>query len=487
MNEKSIILSKPQEEVLRSTKQRILALAGQAGGKSHIAGLISAELIINYPQARGFIGANTHNQLSKATLDRVFQVWGEMFNWKRDKQYTVNIAPPKEWIKYGQKLESYEKTICFDNGAVIFTASLENYMAIDGTEFTWGILDETKDTREEAVKEVITGRLRQKTLWAKDGLIYDKPIDGSVSWNPLYVLTSPAKVRWINEWFELDDKYEEISKKIFSKTDYYTLETKDKQVVIYSTYHNEKNLASGYIEQRLADLKGSPHLVDMLIYGSPIAKSGGEFFSQFRRLEHVQEFEMEDAPIHISLDFNLVPYITMTCWQIILKDEIYQVNCFDEICLKSPKNNTEDLCKEFEFRHLYNKKYPIFYYGDYSGRTGTTIVKDDIHNYTTLERCLSKYLNDNSNRATRKNPSITGSRDFCNKAFVEGLPIRIKIHPRCKNLIADLEFLKEGPDGKKLKEYAVDESGRRYEKLGHCGDSFIYFLISAFNSFYKSE
>lgn len=488
MNEQQIILSKPQIEILKSTKQRILALCGQGFGKSFLGGLASAELVLNFPHARGFIGANTYSQLSKSTLDRVFEVWGGIFGWKRDKNYMVNNTPPDSWIKFGQKLESYDKTICFDNGAVIFISSLDNYKSIDGTQFAWAILDETKDTKEEAVKEVVTGRLRQMGLWTKDGKVYGREVEGSISWNPLYIMTSPAKVRWINEWFDLDTRYEDISRKIFSKTDFYDLETPDKKVVICSTYHNEKNLPPNYIEQRIADLRGSPHLVDMLIYGSPIAKSGGEFFNQFKRLEHVKQVRLvEDVPIHISFDFNLVPYITMTCWQIIHKEGKYIVNCFDEICLKSPKNNTEDLCKEFERRHLYERKYPLFYYGDASGRTSSTLVKDNIHNYTIVEQVLRRYLNDNSRRLLKKNPSVVGSRDFMNKIFAGGLPIELNVGDNCKNLISDLEFLKEDADGGKLKEKARDESGRSYEKYGHCADSAIYFMVSAFSNFYKPE
>jgi len=487
MNEKHIILSKPQEEILRSTKQRILALAGQAGGKSHTGGLISAELVINFPQARGFIGANTYNQLSKSTLDRIFEVWGDMFGWKRDKHYVVNIMPDPSWIKYGQKLESYDKTICFDNGAVIFTASLDNYKSIDGTQFTWAILDETKDTKEEAVKEVITGRLRQRTLWVKDGEVYGHEIEGGESWNPLYVLTSPAKVRWINEWFELDDKYDEISKRIFSKEDYYSLDTANKKVVIYSTYHNEQNLPANFIEQRVNDLKGSPHLIDMLIYGSPIAKSGGEFFSQFSRMDHVKDVPfVEGQPIHISLDFNVSPYITMTCWQIIRDGEKFKANCFDEFCLPSPKNNTEALCKEFEQKYLYTRKVPLFYYGDASGSNQSTVSKE--HNFDILERVLRKYLNDNSKRVMKKNPSVVGSRDFVNKIFANGLPIEITIDSKCKHLIADLEFMKEAPDGGKLIEKAKDAvTGATYEKWGHTSDSLRYFVLSAFKDYFKPE
>lgn len=487
---KELNVSKPQYEILLSTKQRILSLAGQGGGKSHTGGLLSAEFIVNYPHIRGFIGANTYSQLSKSTLDRIFTVWEKDFGWVNGKHYTVDKIPP--WKHFGSKLKDYEGTICFNNGCLLFTASLDNYKAIDGTQFGWAILDETKDTKEEAVKEVITGRLRQEGLWVKDGVVYtDKELAISIvaiAWNPLYILTSPAKVAWINEWFELTDKYEEISKHIFSKTNYFSHETEDKKVVIYSTYHNEDNLPANFIEQRKKDLAGSPNLIDMLIYGSPIAKSGGEFFAQFSRLKHVTKVPfLPDVNVHISLDFNVTPYITMTCWQIVRNKEIFEVRCFDEICLSSPKNNTEDLCNELITKHLSTKKIPgLFFYGDASGQNRSTLSKE--HNFQILERVLKKYLNYNSNRVLKRNPAVVSQRDFMNKIFVDGLPIRILIDESCKRLITDFEFLKEDSDGGKHKTMAKDpNTGSMYEKYGHASDSATYLFISAFDDFFKPD
>lgn len=491
---KEIEVSDPQTEVLRSTKQRILCMSGQGGGKSHTGGLLAADFAINYPEVRGFIGTNTYGQLTKSTLDRIFKVWMETFGWIKDIEYVVDKIPPSHFKTIGPKLKSYENTISFNNGCLIFLGSLDNYKTIEGSEFAWAILDETKDTKEEAVKEVITGRLRQTGLWAKDGIVYtDESIAknmGAAGWNPLYILTSPAKVLWINEWFGLSDRYSDISKKIFSKTDYYSLVTDDMLVVIYSTYHNEHNLPGNFIEQRKKDLAGNQNLIDALIYGSPIAKSGGEFFNQFERLKHVGQVDyLPEHNVHISLDFNLVPYITMTLWQIINNDGIYQVRCFDEICLSSPRNNTEDLCNEFKKKYydFEEKKFPgLFYYGDASGQTHNTASKE--HNFEVLERVLKKLLNQNSNRVMNRNLSVVKTRDFCNKAFIEGLPIRILIDEKCKNFITDLEFMKEAADGGKLKEHATDkQTGQRYEKYGHTSDTFRYFLISAFNSLFEKD
>ena len=492
---KEINVSAPQSDILCSTKNLNLFLAGAGSGKTHGIALGSADFVINFPGAVGLIAANTYSQLSKSTLKRVFETWYDVFGWQNGVHYVTNIIPPASFKKYGQPLESYKNTISFNNGALIFTASLDNYKVLDGTELGWAMLDETKDTKEEAVKEVIVWRMRQKAMFIDpSGTIYDYPKEGTEGYNPLYIFTSPAKVYWINEWFGLSDKYDEISQTIFSKTDYFKLETKDKLVVISSTWHNEDNLPKGFIQRKMEEFAGNKDKIDMLIYGSPIAKSGGEMFSSFNRLEHCQDVDIVDGvPIHISLDFNVVPYITMTCWQIVRDGSMYDIRAFREFCLEAPDNKTEALCKRFEGGVMipfneYEKQVPgLFYYGDASGRARSTT--SDTHNYEQLENVLRKYLNDSSNRVLRSNPSIVRSRDFVNKIFAGGYPnMKITIGNNCKNTIKDLEFLKEGPDGGKLIERVKDQNtGQTYEKYGHASDTVRYFLVGAFPTLYKPD
>jgi hypothetical protein len=492
---KEINVSAPQHDILSSTKNLNLFLAGAGSGKTHGIALGSADFVINFPNAVGLIAANTYSQLSKSTLKRVFETWHDVFGWKNGVHYVTNIIPPAHFKRHGQPLESYKNTISFDNGALIFTASLDNYKVLDGTELGWAMLDETKDTKEEAVKEVIIWRMRQKAMYVDAaGVVYDYPKVTTEGYNPLYIFTSPAKVYWLNEWFGLSDLYDEISQKIFSKTDYFKLETKDKLAVISSTWHNEENLPKGFIQRKMEEFAGNKDKIDMLIYGSPIAKSGGEMFSSFNRLGHCQDIGIvEGVPIHISLDFNVVPYITMTCWQIVKEGDIYEIRAFDEICLEAPNNKTEALCKHFEGRVMipikeYGRiKSALFYYGDASGKSRSTV--SDTHNFEQLEKVLKPYLNDNSDRVIKRNPSVVRSRDFVNKIFEGGFPnLKIVIGTKCKNLIKDLEFLKEGPDGGKLIEKVKDErTGQTFEKYGHTSDTMRYFLVGAFPSLYKPD
>jgi len=214
------------------SRQRVnLFLAGQGSGKSFCAGLVSANYISHFQLMRGIICANTYGQLTRSTLFRIREVWKTCFGWveysgrKTQGSYVIGRQPPKHFKTSAHNFDTYENIISFNNGAIIFIGSLDNYKALDGIEVCWAILDETKDTREEAVKQVITGRLRQQGMYvdAKGALCGEEQTDGvpNKPFNPLYIFTSPASVPWINEWFYLQDYEQEIMEKIFSETTYF--------------------------------------------------------------------------------------------------------------------------------------------------------------------------------------------------------------------------------------------------------------------------
>lgn len=485
---RELFYSDPQMEILETTADRVLFLAGVGSGKSQVIGVLSYEFIKNNPEVRGFIGANTYNQLAKSTLDRVFNVWEKSFGLIKNKHYVVDNIPPPHFKKFGSDLKSYENTISFDNGALIFLASLDNYKVIDGTEFGWACLDETKDTKEEAVKEVIVARLRQKGMCInpKTGAISKTMKPGYIGYNPLYIFTSPAKTKWLIEWFDLISEVEEISKHIFSETDYYRRKKGRQFVVISSSFHNKQNLPQGYIEGLISDYSHNEGLVDMLIYGSPFGKTGGEFITTFSRLKHVKKFDLwPEETIHLSFDFNYVPYMTCTCWQVkyIAETNRFLVRCFDEFCLQNPKNNCEALAKEIEAKYAVHMKKGIFYYGDYSGKNGSVLVNEFKNNYSVLEKFLRLYITNSSDRVIT-NKSLTKRRHFMNNAFAGALPMDVEIHPQCYELLNDLEFCKEGPDGGKLK-MKVKKNDISYEERGHALDSAEYYFSSCFDTLFN--
>lgn len=522
VQEKIHEFSNPQMDVMETTAQRVLMHCGVGSGKSHVMGMIAFDFISFNPEVRGFIGANTYGQLTTATLDRIFTVWEQVYGLRKGIHYVVDIIPPETFVKIGPALKDYENTISFNNGGLIFLGSLENYKVIDGKEFGWALLDETKDTKEVAVKEVIITRLRQMGMmvdakgkiyttrrWNRDTMVMEDLLDQKIKsghwkwddkenkyynqdgveltgYNPLYVFTSPAKTRWLMEWFKLDDYAEDIEKCIYSKTDYFRKRSGRTLIVIASTYHNEVNLSPGYIQNVIDDQGGDEGKVKMLIYGSPFGKEGGEYYSAYSRLKHVKKFDpWKDEALHLSFDFNWRPYMTCTVWQMKFDDKTgrYLVRCIKEFCLANPKNNTPSLCRAV-IEHFEDilKENGCFIYGDYNGKAGNPIGEEFNNHYEVIEHHLARFMYNNSNRVIT-NTLHKHRRDFMNKCLVGTLPLDIEIEDGCRELKADLTLVKEDANKGKLKT-KIKEGKVSFEEHGHTSDTFDYFLCSAFNNLF---
>ena len=489
-----IKFSDPQEYIITSTQDINLFMAGVGSGKTHIIGFKSAYFIQKFPTVFGFIGANTYMQLSQSTLFRVRKVWKEYFGWEEERDYVVDKQPPKHFNTDNHEFKYYKGIISFKSGAVIFTGSLDNAKAHDGKEFGWAFLDETKDTKEEAVKDVILSRLRAGGIYIDDGYQLTPEPYGELGemlpvFNPLYILTSPAKVPWINEWFDLYEYADEIQAVIYNKDEFFIREdgtdVTGKCIVISSTFHNIKNLPHGYIEKQIANR--SEEKAKTLIYGNPFVKTGGEFYGEFDRLIHVKDCEfIEGLPLHISFDQNVKPYITCTIWQIDdREDGKYYVRQLDEICLEHPNNKTRKLCLEFIRRWGDKCEAGLFFYGDANGKNDSTRTKE--HDYKIVEKTLRPLLHSRSNRVTKSNPSVLRRRDMIND-ILEGVQpsVVIEIDKKCKKSILDLETVKEDALGKKLKEKGGTKEEGYFEKYGHTSDSMDYLLCRFFKRLFAT-
>lgn len=460
----------PQGVIIRSKSKINAFIAGQGAGKTMCAGWVSGNHISQYPSLHGFIGANTFAQLTDSTLFRIRKVWEEYYGWTEyskynpQGQYVIDVIPPAHFNTEGHAYDSYYGKICFQNGTVVYKGSLDNYKAHDGKEFAWAILDETKDTKEEAVKEVILGRLREKGLPN----------------NPLFIFTSPAKTDWLNEWFGLDAYAAEIKEKVMSKTDYFRKKIDNKLIVISSSFHNAEHLPEDFLPNQLKNFAGRPQLIDSLIYGNPFTQTGGEFYKCFDREKTIRKLNYDNTlPLHISFDFNVHPYMTCLVYQI--KDKIsYQI---DEICLENPNNTTRAVCQEF--RKRYPLKNGLFIYGDPAGHHEDTRIDKRIeaeyNDYTIIMNELRDY--NPTKRVKSSAPAVVPRKDFLNAIFENNYNgCEIFIDEKCKKTISDYTYLKEAPDGRKLKEKEKDsQTGISFERYGHTSDAGDYFYTWIYN------
>jgi hypothetical protein len=488
MNTLTQEISAPQYSILESTSVINLFLGGVGSGKTHLDGILTKELISNFPTVRGGIFANTYDQLNTSTLFRIREYWAStgMTEWSKENPlgcYVSGKEPPVHWKLCKRNFDRFNNIISFRNGGLIFTGSLDNAVMHSGKEMGWSVLDETKDSREEDVKEIILSRLRQPGMYLSGGKIKDT---GTIDqqWNPLYISTSPAKVPWIAEWFNLDHYIDEISNLIYSDKTFFEKKIGNKKAVISSTLHNVHNVGQNYIDSVLAN--NTEERGRALIYANPFMVLGGEFYSSFNRLKHVAPVRYDPSlPIHISFDQNSVPYNSAGIAQVVRVSDKWEWRWFDEIALVNPRNSTEEVCDEFMLRYP-NHKAGLFYYGDASGHNRSTMNKDFSHHYEVIEYKLRKYLFNGSDRTLVSNPSVVLRRDFINRLFEDKLPIRIVIDESCHYLINDLMYCKQGLDGGKDKHIVTDkETGEKYQKYGHFGDLFEYEAVELFKNYYN--
>jgi hypothetical protein len=464
------MLNDPQKIIFDSTQEINLFMGGTGSGKTFLDGIISGFYIKFFPDVYGFIGANTYEQLNTSSLKRIRDTWHTEHGWKEGIDYIIGKQPPKSFDLRNHNFDNYSSIISFKNGAVWYKGSLDNYEVHSGKEFGVGILDETWMTKEEAVKDVILTRLRQKGI-----------IRNGKDLCPLYISTTPAKVEWINDTFKLDEFEQEINSVIYDPEKYFTKTYDNKCVVICSIYHNKANLPENYIPNLIKEhtdrngkLKESGK---RLIFANPFVRAGGEFYSSFDRITHTSDVPYIDGlPINISFDFNVVPYITMTVWQVQRKDNILWLRQIDEFCMKSPLNKTEKLCQEFERHYSARLKHGLFYYGDATGKNQDTRGLND---YQIVEHSLRMHLNNFSKKVPYRNPSVSARRQFINNILDEKYNVRILIDRKCRETIRDFEFVKEDATGHKLKEKVKDElTGQSYEALGHTSDANDYFFTN---------
>lgn len=527
-------LHKPQTKVFKSRAPITLDMAGQRGGKSQMIGILSGYYIKQFPKLKGFIAANTYDQLSTSTLEKAFEIWEKLFGLKQynkkncpDGEYVIDKHPPEHFKKW-RTYKDYHNIISFKNGHVIYVGSLDNYKAHDGKEFAYAHLDETKDTKEVALTSVILARLSQRGLFClPDGtLVYGDPIDeeGGVMYvdengdlidiseskpfNPVWIHTSPAvgNVDWLIKMFGLDGKEKAIKDACTTPGSFYHEGNDDKEVIIYSTFWNDKNLPSNYISGRLAVLSENEAL--KFVYGYPFSKAGDEFHPSFSRTKHIGEAKyIPGLPVHQTWDFNTVPYITCVLFQlnrvVRYRDnkgakffepgigrtprEFVQVRFYREYTLSNPDNSSEAVVEKYQAEHMAHyeqQPFDTFVYGDATGRN-RIVGMGQTNQYDLIYKWSGNWLADSSLRVKRTNMAQMTRRDMMQRIFEDKADVEIIFAPSLEQTIRDFEFVKLGKTsgGKEGKLKEKDSNG--VEKIGHTSDAVEYAIDYLFGDIMK--
>lgn len=207
---------------------------------------------------------------------------------------------------------------------------------------------------------------------------------------------------------------------------------------------------------------------------------GSRFYKTFT-LDSVKRLDYDSSlPLHISLDENVNPYLTLTVHQIKRDfDGNFEACQINEICLKSPNNTLRDTCEEFS-RMYSSHKEGLFVYGDRTSKKQDTKLEKGENFFTMVANYLSKF--NPVERLPSRNPGVKSRGEFINQIFAGNIKgAKISISENCNNSIADYLYLKEAADGLKFKEKTTDKASKvRFEKYGHCSDANDYFYCEAF-------
>ena len=154
-----------QASVIRNPYDHFAFYGGVATGKTFTGSHFSITMIQEFPHMTGFIGANTYDQLSQATL-REFFYWLEEYGY----EFVIDRRPPIAW-GYNRTLKQYNNTCHVRNPktgnvTLLFTRVLSDENPLRGIEFSWYWLDETRDT-PEITHDVVLSRMRETPNFMK--------------------------------------------------------------------------------------------------------------------------------------------------------------------------------------------------------------------------------------------------------------------------------------------------------------------------------
>ena len=415
-----------QYRFLRSSAKFAGLFGGIGSGKSHVGCLWALAKALRNPRCLGLIGANSYRQLKDATL-RTFEIllahYGVGYRFNRSADMVFRL----------------------DNGAEILCRSMDSYDLLRGVELGWFYLDELRETRFEAW-QVVKGRLRSQEVDRLEGR----------------VTSSPNGFDWI---------YDEFVRK---PADPATATAYANHRAFFARTADNKHLPPDYVAALLASY--DPLLAEQELDGRFVNIAQGRIYHAFDRSAHVTDRAelLPGEPLLWSLDFNVTPMTAIIAQLEPLAcgtgapacagtaeggcaTHAPAIRVIDELWLTH--SNTLAMCEAFgewlaergEGRGSGGEGsrdtatpvpsldprpptlVPLFVHGDAAGNSRSTAGTSD---YAIIREAFPHAAlcvgTSNPARRDRYNAVNHALRDAQGR-------VRLRIHPRCRHLIEDLE------------------------------------------------
>lgn len=394
--------------------------------------------------------------------------------------------------------DGVRQIVCIPNGAKIDFGGLDDPEKIKGiSNYKRVVLDEWSEFDSEDFKQV-RKRLRGKegqqiittfnpikeTHWIKKEIFdvekwHDIPMELEIAGVKIPPkLTAVKSIRMNEAKMILNPRTKEIE------------EHAPDTIVIQSTYLNNFWVVGSpdgtygyYDEQCIADFEkdriNDPDYYNVYALGEwGVIRTGSEFFSSFNRGIHTAECKFNpELALHVSVDNNVLPYISYSFWQIDYTNGI-TIRQVDEIAAESPNNTARKSALLVAKRLKELGVYKIFLHGDASTRNASTI---DDQKRSFLDLVISTLQAEGIeviDCVGKKNPSVPMTGEFINAIFDNILPdIRILIGEHCKISIEDYMSVQKDENGAILKTKVKNKiTMQTYEEHGHFSDNFRYIV-----------
>lgn len=245
----------------------------------------------------------------------------------------------------------------------------------------------------------------------------------------------------------------------------------------------------------LPSLKENLNIYEYLVYvdgdWDVQLKTGAEFLRKFELSDHVRPLDYEiNNMLHISLDSNVYPHIAVTIWQLIKKGTGWIIRQVHELPAADPINTGTKAGKnvgEWLTSIGYNQRVKI--YGDRSTKNRNNIDDEKKSFFQLFTEGITKEGHKTEDCMLPNAPVVSTIADFVNGIFAEEIPgLSIEIAEHCRESINDYIETKTDKDGSILKVRVKHPTieGLTYEKNGHLTDTLKDFIVSAFNTEYKT-
>lgn len=209
-----------------------------------------------------------------------------------------------------------------------------------------------------------------------------------------------------------------------------------------------------------------------------VIRTGGEFWKQFDEIKHVKPVSYAAGfPIHVTIDNNVNPYVTVSLWQYIG----LAIQQFHELPCRTPDNNAVKAANRLcDYLDRINYTDVLFMYGDPSANAKSTVDPNNSSFFAKFVETVTKRGYRVTNRIEKSAPQVALSAAFINEIYEHQLNGHsIVISDTCKVSVDDYATVKEDENGGMHKKKVKDsKDGPTYESHGHFSDAKRYFIIS---------